>query len=93
LDQAITLNLLVSRGMRSLLLFYVKIIGDYDSTLRLLVNNGSYTDALAVLSAAPIEKMESTLYQLAPLLIVKHPESTVHMLLSKQGIKLKGYYR
>lgn len=90
LDQATTLDLLVARGLRSLLLFYVKMISDYEHTLSLLVGNGSFTDALAVMNVAPIEKMEGTLYRLAPLLIANHPENTVSVLLSKPGLKMKG---
>lgn len=90
LDQATTLALLAARGLRPLLLFYVKMISDYEHTLTLLIGNGSFTDALAVMNVAPIEKMESTLYKLAPLLIANHPESTVSVLLSKPGLKIRG---
>ena len=90
LDQATTLGLLVARGSRPLLLFYVKMISDYEHTLTLLAGNGSYIDALAVMNVAPIEKMENALYRLAPILIANHPENTVSVLLTKPGIKMKG---
>ena len=42
LDQATTLNLLIARGMRPLLLFYVKMISDYEYTLTILVGKWNY---------------------------------------------------
>lgn len=76
--------------MRGLLLFYVKLIGDYDYTLTLMVSAGALTDAVAVMRSAPVEKIESSLYRLLPLLIVKHPEATAAMLVNKPGLKLKS---
>jgi hypothetical protein len=76
--------------MRALLLFYVKLIGDYDYTLTLMVSAGALTEAIAVMRSAPLEKIEASLHRLLPGLMVRHPEATALMLVSKPGIKLKS---
>mmetsp|Transcript_13019 Transcript_13019/g.19636 ORF Transcript_13019/g.19636 Transcript_13019/m.19636 type:complete len:1090 (-) Transcript_13019:185-3454(-) len=89
LDTATTISLLVSRGrdFRPLLLFYCRIVGDYERVLSHYVSEGLYADAVSVLQDSPIEKVEGLLYKKAPVLMEHHPELTARLLLSKPYLR------
>lgn len=86
----ITLNLINSRDHQPLMLFYAQIVGDYHRVVGMFMSQERYTDAIAVLTDAPIEKVLTLIYKSAPVLIQKEPDATVNMLLSKPQLSLSG---
>ncbi len=57
LDVATTLQLIISRDNRAMLLFFAQIVGDYQKVVGLLLTDRKYGDALRVLTSAPLEKV------------------------------------
>ena len=90
MDVTITLNLINSRDHQALMLFYAQIVGDYHRVVSMFMSQERYTDAIAVLTDAPIEKVLTLIYKTAPVLIQKEPDATVNMLLSKPQLSLSG---
>lgn len=86
----ITLNLINSRNHTALLLFYAQIVGDYHRVVSMYMSSERYTDAIVVLTDAPIEKVLQLIYKTAPVLIQKEPDATINMLLSKPQLTLAG---
>jgi hypothetical protein len=82
-DVPTVLQLIVSRNNRAMLLFFVKIMGDYYRATCILVSEKKFLEAIAVLADAPIEKISSFLYKITPILVSVEPEKTFHMLTSK----------
>jgi uncharacterized protein YlaN (UPF0358 family) len=90
LDIPTTLSLINARNHQGLLLFFAQIVGDYPRVVSMQVAQRRYTDAIAVLSDAPIERVAGLIYKTVPVLIVAEPEGTVTMLLSKPQLTVAG---
>ncbi len=82
-DVPTILQLIVCRNNRVMLLFFVKIMGDYYRATCILISEKKYLEAIAVLSDAPIEKVSSFLYKVTPMLVSVEPEKAFNMLASK----------
>jgi hypothetical protein len=72
------------------MLFYAQIVGDYHKVVSMYMSQGRFSDAIVVLTDAPIEKVQALIYKTAPVLIQTEPESTVHMLLQKPQLSVTG---
>jgi hypothetical protein len=78
-----------TNSAHSLLLFYSQIMGDYDSLVGEYISEGNNRAAIAVLGDAAstsMNKVESLIYQHAPLLLERAPEATAHLML-RVGLK------
>lgn len=85
-----TLSLITSRNNQSLLLFYAQIVGDYHRVVSMFMAQQRFSDAIAVLTDAPIERVLQLIYKSAPVLIQREPDATINMLLSKHQLSLSG---
>lgn len=91
LDQPTTIQLLASRNMRHMLLFYAQIIGDYDKVIGYFITDNRYAEVIQLLNDAPLERIEKIIYKTAPILIEFAPEITINLLHNKsQSLQFKS---
>jgi len=93
LDVATTLSLITMRGRgvhRELLLYFAQLVNDYDRIVSRLVSDRQITEALHVLDAASVDRVQGLVYKFAPITIQSHPRATVDMLLSKPELRVSG---
>ena len=84
------MQLISSRGLKPLVVFYSQLIGDYDKVIYFYLNDRRYSDAISLLTDAPFELVEGLIYQAIPTLIEIEPESTIAMMTSKPKLTLSG---
>jgi hypothetical protein len=83
LDASTILQLIVNRDNRYLMLFFAKIVGDYHRVVSILLTEQRFSEAISVLNDAPFEKVNTFIYDVAPVLMEADPESSVDLFLSK----------
>ena len=88
LDFATVLQLIISRNNRKLLLYYAKIMGDYHRVITMLLTDGRYDEALAVVQEAPYEKISNFIYKIMPSFFEHAPERTVNVILEKMSFQI-----
>jgi hypothetical protein len=88
LDPATTMQLISSRDVRPLVVFYAQLVGDYEKVVYFYLDDRRYSDVIALLTDAPFEKVEVLIYQAGPLLMAQEPEAAVALFLSKPKLEL-----
>lgn len=88
LDPTITMQLIASRDVRPLVVFYAQIVGDYEKVVYFYLNDRRYADVVSLLTDAPFEKVELLIYQASPVLIEWEPEAVVNLFLAKPRLQL-----
>jgi hypothetical protein len=82
------MQLIASRDVRPLVVFYAQIVGDYEKVIYFFLNDRRYADVVSLLTDAPFEKVELLIYQAAPVLIEWEPEAVVNMFLARPRLQL-----
>eukprot|EP00428_Durinskia_dybowskii_P070223 CAMPEP_0170407188 /NCGR_PEP_ID=MMETSP0117_2-20130122/28114_1 /TAXON_ID=400756 /ORGANISM="Durinskia baltica, Strain CSIRO CS-38" /LENGTH=1170 /DNA_ID=CAMNT_0010664419 /DNA_START=122 /DNA_END=3634 /DNA_ORIENTATION=+ len=90
LELCTTLSLINSRNHANLVMFHAQIIGDYHKVVTMNMYQGFFSEAIAILSNAPIGRVADLIYKTAPVLILQEPEATVHMFLTKSHLSISS---
>lgn len=77
LDAQTTYSLLSSHGCVEELLFYARLIGDYDRVLTHHIQREDIGSAIYILQDIPVDKSEPLFYKFAPQMLLISPSETV----------------